>query len=165
MTPPDLLRIVIDPGLAFMASVLGPRPTVTPAARVMLLAIWGQEGDFKFRRQIGGPARSYGQFESGGGIAGVLAHPLTGPWARQICAALDIPSDRATVFEAVAWNDHLSVAMTRLLLWTDVTPLPEVGEQAVAYACYAGLWRPGKPGPDRWPGNYSAAVAAVTASS
>jgi hypothetical protein len=161
MTPANLLRNIIDPGLAFMASVLGPRPTVTPAARVMLLAISGQEGDFSKRRQIGGPARSYWQMERGGGVAGVLAHHVTGPMAAKVCDALDIPGDLTTVFEAVAWSDHLAVAMARLLLWTDVTPLPTVGQQAVAYACYAGLWRPGKPGPDRWPDNYSAAQAAV----
>lgn len=159
MTPAFILAELIDPGLAFMARTIGPKPSDTPDARVMLLAISGQEGDFRYRRQIGGPARSIFQFEQRGGVAGVLAHPVAGPWARQICDALSIPSDAPTVYEAIAWSDHLAVAMARLLLFTDPAPLPS--DEAGGWDLYARLWRPGRPGPDRWAGNFEAASAAV----
>lgn len=162
MTPTFVLSDIIDPGLMFMRQVIGPKPSSTDAARIMLLAIAGQEGSFQYRRQVGGPARSLWQFEQGGGVKGVLGHATTGPWARQICGALSIPNDAPTVFEAMAWNDHLAVAMARLLLWTDAAPLP--ADEAGGWGYYERLWRPGKPGPDRWSGNYQAAIAAVKGS-
>lgn len=160
MTPDFVLREIIKPGAAFYESVVGTSPAFTPQATVLMLAISGQEGSFKDRRQIGGPARSLWQFESGGGVKGVLGHATAGPWARGICNALGIPSDAPTVFEAMAWNDHLAVAMARLLLWTDAAPMPS--DQAGGWNYYLRLWRPGKPGPDRWPTNFHAASAAVT---
>jgi hypothetical protein len=164
VTPAALLRTVIDPGLAFMASVIGPAAWIASnEARLWLLTIAGQEGLFRYRRQLGGgPARSYWEFEHGGGVAGVLAHPIAGPMARAVCAALDIPGDSATVFEAMAWNDHLAVTMARLNLWIARGALPGMLEQAAGWIYYLNQWGPGKPGPDRWPGNYQAATAAIS---
>jgi hypothetical protein len=164
MTPTMLLHNSIDPALALMTLALGPLPAVTPAARVTLLAIAGQESLCEYRRQTGGPARSYWQFEGGpsGGLAGLLAHRTAGPWARDICEILDIPADRPTVFEAMAWNDTLAPIMARLLLWTDAAAIPDVGQPDAAYAMYLRLWRPGKEDSSRWPDAYRAAVAAVT---
>lgn len=144
-----------------MVPIIGAVPLYSREARVMLIAIAGQESAFKSRRQTGGPARSFWQFESGGGVAGVLGHPRAGPWARAICAALDIPGDRQTVFEAMAWNDHLAVAMARLNLWMIPAALPALGDEKGSYGQYLGQWRPGKPDEARWPANYAAAMAAI----
>jgi hypothetical protein len=163
VTPLRLLQTIIDPGLLFMTSIVGSRASSSPEARILLLAIAGQEGDFSLRRQVGGPARSYWQFESGGGVEGVLGHLTAGPIARQVCQALDLPTDRPTVFEAIAWNDALAVTMARLLLWTDPETLPAVGQTQAGWDYYERIWRPGKPGPDRWPVNYHAAMLALAA--
>lgn len=165
MTPDVLLRHVIDPALAFMRASLvgGPCPSIGDEARVPLLGIAGQESGCKERRQIGGPARSYWQFESGGGVAGVMNFPTTRPMLLKLCAALDIPFDRATIYEAMAWNDRLGCAMARFLLYTDAAPLPFVGQRQATWDYYLRNWRPGKPHPDAWPANYDAAMAAVKA--
>lgn len=159
MTPDAMRETIIDPALAFMANALKLARLDSTEAGVMILAIFGQEGDFQYRRQIGGTARSFAQFEAAG-ARGVMVHPASSPLAHAILDALDIPTDIPTVHEALAWNDHLAVAMARLLLWTDPAPLPAVIDAATAWTIYLRLWRPGKPGPDRWAANHAAAVAA-----
>jgi hypothetical protein len=165
MTPAFMLAAVINPGLKFLVPIIGAVPEYSPAARVMLLAIAGQESAFKERRQIldggrFGAANSYWMQEASGGVAAVLRHPKAGPWARTICAALDIPSDQATVWAAMAWNDHLAVAMARLNLWMIPAALPALGDEKAAYAMYVRQWAPGKPDETRWSPNYQAALAA-----
>lgn len=167
MTPTFLLTDLVDPGLRFLAATVGPRPADSPEARVMLMAIAGQEGNFKERRQrLGGgrfgAANSFWQQEQHGGVAGTLHHPTAGAWARAVCDALDVPSDDATVWQAIAWNDHLAVAMARLNLYTVRAPLPAIGDQGGAWKQYLDQWGPGKPDETRWPTNYAAAIAAVT---
>ena len=163
MKPETILRDVIDPSLRFLNATLGGGPATTDLARVGLLAIAGQEAGWKQRRQVGGPARSYWQFESGGGVAGVMTKPSTGAMLAKVCAALDIPFDRPTIFEAMAWNDCLAVVMARLLLYSDPAPLPAIGEQDLMWNYYRRNWRPGKPHLEAWPAYYGAAVAAVLA--
>ena len=162
MTPEVFLARVVDPGLRFVAEII--KIPVTADARVMLMAVAGQESHWRYRLQYGGPARSFWQFESGGGVAGVLDHAKVGPWARQICAELDISSDRPTVYEAMAWNDTLATCLARLLLFTDLRSLPVIGDQAGAWDCYKRNWRPGKPRPESWPDRYTTAVRVVEAS-
>lgn len=167
MTPEFLLAEIINPGLRFMVPVIGAVPLYSQEARVMLIAIAGQESAFKARRQVlaggkYGAANSFWQQEASGGVTGVLGHPKAGPWARQICAALEIPSDRSTVWAAMAWNDHLAVAMARLNLWMIPAALPALGDEKGSYGQYLGQWRPGKPDEARWPANYAAAMAAIT---
>lgn len=157
MTPADFLKIVLDPGLAFAWRYGGM--LLAPQSRVLCMAIAGQESNWQYRRQIGGPARSYFQFEEGGGVAGVLKHPASASRIRNVCDALDIPCTVPTVYEAMAWNDHLAVAMTRLLLWTDPAALPALGDQVGAWHYYERLWRPGAPRPASWPVNYATAMA------
>lgn len=161
MTASEFLTTVLVPGLARVEQILGPKPTNSPEAEVLLLAIAGQESNWLNRRQIGGPARGYWQFESGGGVAAVLGHRTAGPWARQLCASLNIPSDRATVFEAMAWNDYLAVGMARLNLWIDPQSLPVVGDQKNAWLYYNRVWAPGKPDENRWAAVYPQAVNAA----
>ena len=164
MTPDDLLRDVIDPAADYLQELLSGGPSNDADSQVIVLAISGQEAAFQHRRQIGGPARSYWQFESGGGVAGVMANSQTGPMLRKLCDALDIPYDRATIFEAMAWNDRLGYAMARFLLFTDRAALPKVGDQEGAWSYYLRNWRPGKPDHTRWASNYQAAMKAVLSS-
>lgn len=152
MTPDIFLKTIVDPTLAAIASRPSIAIPVTDQARVLLMAIAGQESGWIARRQIGGPARSYWQFEEGGGVAGdmrVVPRQLSA-----MCAALDIPFDEAIVFEAMAWNDTLACTMARLLLWTDPAPLPAVGAVQDGWNYYERLWRPGAPRPKVWPDYY-----------
>lgn len=164
MTPENLLHDVIEPAFDYLQTVLSGGPSTGADAQVLVLAIAGQEGAFRYRRQNGGPARSYWQFESGGGVAGVMGYPSTGPMLSKLCAALDIPYNRSDVFEAMAWSDRLGCAMARMLLYTDAAALPKVGDQEAAWSYYLRNWRPGKPDHGRWAGNYQAAMKAVLSS-
>lgn len=170
MTPADVLAKAIDPALA-MLSPLGVKSD--DRARVWLLAIAGQEGDWRHRRQIGGPARSYWQGELTGGMILILNHPATRVAALKVCEALDVgepnlgpwvkPSDR-TVYEAIAWHDVLAAALARLLLYSDPAALPDVGQRDAGWAYYLRTWRPGAPHPEKWASCHDAALKAVRAS-
>ena len=160
------LARILDPGLAFLEATLRPGDgagIVTPQLRILLLAIAGQESGWTDRLQNDdedGPAKGWWQFERGGGVRGVLNHPHTALRADRVLVALEIPSGEDLVHQAIAWNDNLAVAFARLLLWADPQPLPEIGERDAAWGCYLTNWKPGLPGPDRWPANYEAALAA-----
>ncbi len=157
MTPKDLLLNAIDPALALLEP-LGVKSDAR--ARVLVLAIAGQESAWSARKQSGGPARSFWQFEQGGGVAGLFhAAPVK---LSKICAELYVPFDSSTVFEAMAWCDVLAAAMARLLLWTDAAPLPDVGKVDEAWAYYQRNWRPGAPHPESWPGRYGTAAGLVS---
>lgn len=143
-----------------MAHLLAARFDGLPA-RVLLVAIGMQESGFASRQQIGGPARSYWQMEQGGGIRGVLNHPATKAWARAICGLRAVAPVESDVYAAFLADDPLACAFSRLLLFTDAAALPAVGDVPGAWAYYLRTWRPGKPRPDDWAGNYFAAHAAV----
>jgi hypothetical protein len=162
MTPDNFYARIVEPTLQYMAGP-GINIPATAEARVMLMAIAGQESRWAHRRQIGGPARSYWQFEQGGGVSGVLNHPATALKAKAVCGVLDIESDIATVYEAMAFNDTLACCMARLLLWSDAAALPAVGDRDTAWDYYIRNWRPGAPHPESWPGVYEQARAAVGA--
>lgn len=156
-----VLREAIEPALKLL-----PANMDTPAARVMLLAIGLQESGLTARAQIvnggaRGPARGLWQFENGGGVRGVLEDKSTTELARKVCSALGVPATRFDVWGTLEHSDVLAAAFARLFLWTDRGPLPAVGDQQAGWDCYLRTWRPGKPHPDRWPGNYAAALAAV----
>jgi hypothetical protein len=161
MTPDDFVATVLDPGLLLLNRVGGIWSD--DRARVLLVAIAGQESGITERRQNLGPARGWFQFEKLGAVSGVLQHQLTASPAAKVCSELCIPADPATVYEAIAWSDHLSVAFARLLVWIDPAALPDVGQQDIAYGYYTRCWRPGRPRPSTWPDRYSAAMEAVKA--
>jgi hypothetical protein len=160
MRPEAFLRDIVDPSLKKLAEWTGKQSD--DRARVLVTAIAGQESAWSFRRQVGGPARSYWQFEQGGGVAGLLNFPSTKISA--VCAALDVPYDIGLIFEAMAWNDTLACCMARLLLWTDARPLPVVGDVQAGWDYYVSNWRPGLPHPDKWTAVYGIAEALVGAS-
>lgn len=163
MSPADrrtaLLRGVIDPTLAWLADLGVPSDD---RARVILLAIAGQEADAKHRRQIPvAHAMGLWQFERGGGVAGVLSHRASMLIAGRVCVARDVRAISTDVHLALERDDVLACAFARLLLWTDARPLPGVHAEDEAWAYYLRCWRPGKPHPERWPDNHRLARDAV----
>ena len=135
-------------------------------ARVMLYAIGLQESRFTHRAQVidgggKGPARGYWQFERGGGVTGVLRHPASRFWANSVCNARNVPAQETSVWLAMETDDVLAAAAARLLLFTDPSKLPAIGEQSEALRYYLRNWRPGKPHPRTWPECYETALKAV----
>lgn len=150
----EINHAAINPALAIL-----PANMDSPAARVMLLAIGLQESRFQHRRQIGGPARGFWQFEQGGGVRGVLTHAASAALARQVCEARGVAPTATAVYGRLETDDVLAAAFARLLLWTDAGRLPAVGDKEGAWALYLHTWRPGKPHLNTWPALYAQAVA------
>jgi len=154
-TKPGFMQMMTT-NLSWLEDLVGIE--VNDQARVLEMTIAGQESNWQYRLQQGGPARSFWQFESGGGVAGVLNHPASSASIRTVCDKLRIACNQSTVYEAMAWNDQLAVAMARLLLYTDPAALPAVGQVQAAWDYYLRNWRPGAPHPDKWPGLYQQAM-------
>lgn len=137
-------------------------------ARIDHAAIGFQESGFLARRQIitvtrdgrkvnvpEGPAMGFWQFESGGGVKGVMAHSAVSEIARRACHSRGVPFVQDTVWRALGEDDVLAAVFARLLMWTDSAPLPKT--EGEAWAMYARTWRPGRPHPETWPHSYSLA--------
>lgn len=152
MTPSNLLNLVIRPSLRLM----GPR-FQSREAEVMLVAIALQESRIQHRVQVGGPAHGFWQFESGGGVKGVLTHPSSAQTARAMCSELNFNADQATVYAKIVDNDMLACVIARLLLFTDPKPLPAVSDMNGSWAYYKRNWRPGRPHPETWAGFHAQA--------
>ncbi len=139
-------RSAITPALKLL-----PARMDTLNARVVMVAISGQEADFRHRWQVvdparpdvRGPARGLWQFERGGGVRGVLVHPQCAAAAAQLCSARGVAPDAAAVHAALAGDDVLAAGFARLLLWSDPAPLPAVGDAGAAWQLYLRTWRPG----------------------
>lgn len=155
MTPPQFYSLVLLPSCG-----LAPLSMNTQQSRLMLMAAAGQESGWTNRMQIGGPARGLWQFDMTA-VLDLQAHPVCGPLVLAACAMWDVPSDPATIYEAIAWHDPLACHMARLLLWADPAPLPAVGDAAGAYACYTRVWRPGVERPAAWALVYAQATSAT----
>jgi len=152
MTPLLFLERCVEPGLALL-----PGYMTRDEARVMLVAIAGQETNWAARKQLGqGTALSYLQFERIGVAEVMQKLPHL---ARQGLDTNDIPV--ASAFAALQYHDPVACAFGRLLLWSDPDPLPAIGEQDAAWEYYLRLWKPGKRRPADWPGNYQKAVGVV----
>lgn len=143
------------------ALLLLPARMTSPQAEVMLLAIGLQESRFTHRRQIGGPARGFWQFEKGGGVAGVLRHPSSKDIAVRVCDARGVAPVAEQVYQRLEHDDVLAAAFARLLLWTDPRPLPAQGEVTAAWDLYLRTWRPGKPHRQTWDALYAQALEEV----
>lgn len=123
----------------------------TPQARVMILAIGLQESRFEHRRQMGnGPAMGFWQFESGGGVKGVLTHATSSNRAHALCEARGVHPSTQKVWAALETDDVLAAGFARLLLLTDPRALPDVSNSVGAWDCYIRNWRPGKPHIQTW---------------
>lgn len=126
------------------ALALLPGRMDSPAARAMLLSIGLQESKFQHRVQVpGGPAHGFWQFEKGGGVKGVLEHPITVPIITPILDLLCYHAVTSACYEAIVHNDVLACVFARLLLWTDPRALPSEREPAKGWAIYVAQWRPG----------------------
>lgn len=129
----------------------------TPAARAMLLAIGLQESRFKYRAQIGGPARGFWQFEQLGGVKGVLEHPQTTIHLLHVCDELRYQPKVPVCYAAIEHNDVLACCFARLLLWTLPGLLAGRSEVDRGWRQYLTGWKPGKPHPDTWHGCFDRA--------
>lgn len=136
----------IRPACALLGEWFGSKEAIA-----MLVAIGLQESRFTHRAQIGGPARGYWQFEKGGGVRGVMRHPATAQYARELCEVLHYEVTEEAVYVALAHNDLLAAGFARLLLWSDAKPLPRIDDDPeVAWDYYVRNWRPGKPHRETW---------------
>jgi hypothetical protein len=141
----DALNFVVLPGLKLL-----PDSMDTPAARAMLLAIGLQESRFEHRRQEGGPARGFFQFELGGGVAGVLQHHSSKGIAMDALKRLQYGLNAREAYEAIEHNDLLAAAFARLLLWTLPVRLPGPNDYDHSWGQYLAAWRPGRPHRETW---------------
>lgn len=139
MTPREIIRQAIDPALRLLPDRMDSAPAV-----LIMLAVTGQEADFRYRRQLGnGPARGLWQFERGGGVRGVLTHPASREHAYRLCAARCVAPVATSVHPALEVDDVLAAGFARLLLWTDPYRLPASGDVEGAWRLYLRTWRPG----------------------
>lgn len=162
---PDKFLALIDDALVYLAVNGGP--TVSNAARTMLLAIALQESGPLLNARYqnspnanAGPARGFWQFERIG-VQGVLQHRGAGAVVNDMCARLEVVPIADHVWRAIEGHDRLACILARMLLWTDPAALPT--SQSEAWAYYLRCWRPGKPHPDRWPDNWRIATETVGA--
>lgn len=156
MTPARFLATAVDGAMRHLPLALD-----SDRARCMLVAIALQESGLAARVQGGhGPARGLMQFERGGVLA-VLNNRRTHRLALDLCYELLVDPTSDDVLAALQFDDVLAAAFGRLLLWADPGALPRLGDAENAWAVYLRCWRPGKPRPKDWAGNYKAALAAV----
>lgn len=128
-----------------------PREMDSPAARAMLFAIGLQESRFTARRQYGGPAKGFWQFEVSG-TRGVMLHPASAPAARALLDMLQYErvANPSEVHAVLEHNDILACGFARLLLWTLPEALPGPEDVAEGWRQYLSAWRPGKPHLQTW---------------
>lgn len=157
-----VLQNIIIPALAML-----PPKMTSDAAKVEMLSIGLQESRFTSRYQIvqgkpgaKGPARGFWQFESGGGVKGVMNFATTKQLAQDICAKRGVPFVQNTVWQALETDDILAACFARLLLWTDPKAIPVNNAQA-GWDLYQRVWRPGQPHRQTWDAFYQRAVDAV----
>jgi len=151
-----IVRNAIMPGLALL-----PLKMNSPQAIVMLLAIGLQESRFVHRVQVNGPAHGFWQFESGGGVKGVLNHHATAAIMHDVCEARHVRFSQQDVYASIIDDDVLAACCARLLLYADPKPLPAVNDRDGAWDCYVRNWRPGKPHPETWESFHNSARAAM----
>lgn len=163
--PADTLLADITASAVTPALQLLPQAMDSAIARHLLLAIMLQESEGTARRQFGnGPARSLWQFEPGskqlgGGVWGVYKHKASRYWLNQLCEARGCPFEPQAIWARIETDDVLAAGLARLLLFTDAKPLPTRGQVDAAWQLYARrTWVPGKPKPEKWPGNYARAA-------
>ena len=156
------------------AFALLPTKMDSRQARIVHAAIGYQESRYDHRRQIitvaregkkvnvpEGPAMGFWQFESGGGVKGVMHHASTSALAKQVCAARNVAFEQDAIWKALQVDDVLAAAFARLLMWTDSSPLPF--SESGAWHMYIRTWRPGKPHIASWPDAWKYAHKVVTA--
>lgn len=156
MTLSDVIQNAYLPAI----QIIGARDT--PNARVIILAIGLQESRFTHRRQMNnGPAMGFWQFESGGGVRGVLNHQASKEKAHKLCSVRGVDPVTQKVWAALETDDVLAAGFARLLLLTDPRALPAINQTQAAWDTYLRIWRPGRPHIESWAGFHKQAVEAV----
>lgn len=162
MATDEQIRGYVDAGIPLLGAKFYSRP-----AKVLMTAIGLQESRFDHTDQLEangtnavlGPALGYYQFESGGGVKGVMNHPSTARLAKEAATRLGVPWDRREVWKALKFNPALSSVFARLLIYSDPKPLPSLGDEEAAWQYYLRTWRPGKPHRGTWDALYARALA------
>jgi len=148
-------KTIITKAMSTYAAIPG-MPSCNDNARLLLLAIAGQESSWRYRRQSNyGPAAGFWQFEKGGGVKGVLFSLSTRDYALALCKFCMVSPTPLNVWGAIQdgteSGDLLAFGFSRLLLWSDPRPLPNIfNDESGAWGYYIRNWRPGKPSLDRW---------------
>lgn len=155
-TPRAALREVIVPALRVL-----PVWCDTLAARILLLFIALQESALKTRRQVDGPARGLWQCEIES-VQNALARPVSAALLIAWCNRFEVPARADALFAAIGLRDDAACVTARMILADDPEPLPAIGDEKGAIACYLRVWRPGIPRIDTLHHNYVAALAAVS---
>lgn len=152
----DLWRVKPMRRDVILDSIIRPALQMLPAhmrgieAEQMLLAIGYQESKFIFRRQLGGPARGFWQFETNG-VAGVLGHFSSGRIAEDMLTNMAWPKTISHIHAGLEYGDIMACIFARLLLYTDSEPLPDLRDDPeMGWAIYLRTWRPAKPHHDMW---------------
>jgi len=153
-----LLRYTVPAAYAIL-----PARMHSTEATALLLAIGLQESRFTYRRQKGGPARGFWQFELTG-VLGVRNHPDVSGYLQDALRALqyDGASIGRDVYLRLDDNDTLACVCARLLLWTLPERLPRRDQPNEAWRQYMAGWRPGRPHRGTWDAFYTEAWGAVT---
>lgn len=130
-------------------AALLPQALDSQSAKAMLMAVAMQESRFDARRQLGGPAHGFWQFELGG-IRASLNHKVSGPLLCAVLDRLDYDREPQTSYTAIEHNDVLAFAFARCLLYTLPYPLPLQHEAQEGWDQYVAAWRPGRPRRETW---------------
>ena len=152
----DYIVQVVLPG----AARLLPPTFSTPDTATLMLAIGLQESEFAARRQHGGPARSFWQYEVTGGCWDLLHRPAARGHMRDVLALLQYSAtlDEVDLHTAMEHNDILAAVGARLLLRTIPDPVPSLDAHPdVSWDQYMRTWRPGAPRRAHWDRNLALA--------
>ena len=93
--------------------------------------------------------RGFWQFEQGGGVRGVLAHPASAALARQVCQVRGCRRRRRPCTRAWNWTMCWRPRL-RGCCFGPIRRLPRTGDADAAWALYLRTWRPGKPHRQTW---------------
>lgn len=151
----DINNLMLNPALSLLPDKMDSRE-----ARIALLSIGQIESGFRHRKQIGGPAHGYYQFEEIG-VRGVLEHRTAGSHASQVLDRLDLDDGADEVYKCIQYNDVVATVIARLYLYTDPQALPDADDEGGMWDLYKRVWRPGKPRPDDWPDAFAWAHEAI----
>lgn len=148
-----VLRYTIPAAMALL-----PPKMANVESTAMLLAIGLQESRFSERRQRGGPARGFWQFELEG-VRAVMVHPDVTDHAAVLLGSLRYSPllTAKDVHPLLEHNDTLAACFARLLLWTLPGELPGSAEPGRAWNVYQDGWRPGAPHRATWAAFYDEA--------
>ncbi len=149
----------LDPAFSFLPPKMASQNSI-----ILLGATAIQESNLEHRKQVGGPAVSFWQFEKIG-IKEVLINAATKALAADACKLHGVPADVNSVYEffKTPQGDILAAIFARLNYWTNRNALPNFNRpnsETLYWEYYKSTWRPGKPHLHRWPRSFWRAYGA-----